>query len=123
QNRPSFREEREWRSDVHRRRRVEGLAEAGRLGSQGFQPTTEDRSPGRVLVAFEGCLPRQASLARRLLPHQVPEARSPGWGMKDHACSSSINGGILKWYDDVQMCGYQDVQVTWEILTRCEMET
>ncbi|RZR97971.1 hypothetical protein BHM03_00027266 [Ensete ventricosum] len=32
-------------------------------------------------------------------------------------------GGILKLYDDVQMCGYQDVQVMWEILTKTEMET
>ncbi|RWW65228.1 hypothetical protein BHE74_00027475, partial [Ensete ventricosum] len=32
-------------------------------------------------------------------------------------------GGILKLYDDVQMCGYQDVQVMWEILTKSEMET
>ncbi|URE44403.1 hypothetical protein MUK42_13811 [Musa troglodytarum] len=31
--------------------------------------------------------------------------------------------GILKLYDDVQMCGYQDVQVMWEILTKPEMET
>ncbi|OAY85039.1 uncharacterized protein LOC109724561 [Ananas comosus] len=29
--------------------------------------------------------------------------------------------GILKLHDDVQTCGYQDVQVMWEIL-RSEME-
>lgn len=39
-------------------------------------------------------------------------------------CSYSCTGkGILKLYDDVQMCGYQDVQVMWEILTKPEMET
>ncbi|WOL18307.1 hypothetical protein Cni_G27101 [Canna indica] len=26
-------------------------------------------------------------------------------------------GGILKLYDDVRMCGYQDVEVMWEMLT------
>ncbi|WOL13476.1 hypothetical protein Cni_G22246 [Canna indica] len=37
--------------------------------------------------------------------------------------SRKHGGGILKLYDDVQMCGYQDVQVMWDILTRSEMET
>ncbi|KAJ8497315.1 hypothetical protein OPV22_007867 [Ensete ventricosum] len=37
--------------------------------------------------------------------------------------SRKHGGGILKLYDDVQMCGYQDVQVMWEILTKTEMET
>ncbi|KAM0933768.1 hypothetical protein DsansV1_C34g0225091 [Dioscorea sansibarensis] len=31
-------------------------------------------------------------------------------------------GGILKLRNDVQTCGYQDVQVMWEILRRSEME-
>ncbi|KAJ0984200.1 hypothetical protein J5N97_002556 [Dioscorea zingiberensis] len=31
-------------------------------------------------------------------------------------------GGILKLRDDVQTCGYQDVQVMWEILRRSEMK-
>ncbi|KAK1323807.1 hypothetical protein QJS10_CPA02g01511 [Acorus calamus] len=31
-------------------------------------------------------------------------------------------GGLLKLHDDVQMCGYQDVQVMWEMLRRSEME-
>ncbi|MQM01644.1 hypothetical protein Taro_034407 [Colocasia esculenta] len=30
--------------------------------------------------------------------------------------------GILKLRDDVQTCGYQDVQVMWEMLLRSEME-
>lgn len=29
-------------------------------------------------------------------------------------------GGLLKLHDDVQMCGYQDVQVMWEMLRRSE---
>ncbi|CAD5190040.1 unnamed protein product [Musa acuminata subsp. malaccensis] len=37
--------------------------------------------------------------------------------------SRKHGGGILKLYDDVQMCGYEDVQVMWEILTKSEMET
>ncbi|KAK1276951.1 hypothetical protein QJS04_geneDACA004034 [Acorus gramineus] len=31
-------------------------------------------------------------------------------------------GGLLKLHDDVQTCGYQDVQVMWEMLRRSEME-
>nr|CBW30212.1 Conserved hypothetical protein [Musa balbisiana] len=31
-------------------------------------------------------------------------------------------GGIQKLHDDVQMCGYQDVQVMWEMVRRSEME-
>ncbi|KAF4394701.1 hypothetical protein CsatB_019232 [Cannabis sativa] len=30
--------------------------------------------------------------------------------------------GLLKLHDDVQMCGYEDVQVMWEILQRTESE-
>ncbi|THU58337.1 hypothetical protein C4D60_Mb03t13150 [Musa balbisiana] len=30
--------------------------------------------------------------------------------------------GILKLRDDVQMCGYQDVQVMWEMVRRSETE-
>ncbi|EXC14087.1 hypothetical protein L484_004412 [Morus notabilis] len=30
--------------------------------------------------------------------------------------------GLLKLHDDVQMCGYQDVQVMWEMLQRSESE-
>ncbi|KAK1268690.1 hypothetical protein QJS04_geneDACA013905 [Acorus gramineus] len=30
--------------------------------------------------------------------------------------------GLLKLHDDVQMCGYQDVQVMWEMLKQSEME-
>ncbi|RWR91439.1 hypothetical protein CKAN_02059200 [Cinnamomum micranthum f. kanehirae] len=29
-------------------------------------------------------------------------------------------GGILKLHDDVQTCGYEDVQVMWEMLRRYE---
>ncbi|CAL9116746.1 unnamed protein product [Musa acuminata var. zebrina] len=32
------------------------------------------------------------------------------------------SGGIQKLHDDVQMCGYQDVQVMWEMVRRSEME-
>ncbi|WOK92680.1 hypothetical protein Cni_G01371 [Canna indica] len=31
-------------------------------------------------------------------------------------------GGILKLHNDVQMCGYQDVQIMWEMVRRSEME-
>ncbi|KAJ8492852.1 hypothetical protein OPV22_014573 [Ensete ventricosum] len=34
----------------------------------------------------------------------------------------SPGGGIQKLHDDVQMCGYQDVQVMWEMVRRSEME-
>ncbi|XWS19973.1 hypothetical protein CRYUN_Cryun31cG0061800 [Craigia yunnanensis] len=30
--------------------------------------------------------------------------------------------GLLKLHDDVQTCGYQDVQVMWEMLRRSETE-
>ncbi|XP_062112861.1 uncharacterized protein LOC133824017 [Humulus lupulus] len=30
--------------------------------------------------------------------------------------------GLLKLHDDVQTCGYEDVQVMWEILQRSESE-
>ncbi|XVF25319.1 hypothetical protein REPUB_Repub13aG0203200 [Reevesia pubescens] len=30
--------------------------------------------------------------------------------------------GLLKLHDDVQTCGYQDVQVMWEMLRRSEIE-
>lgn len=31
-------------------------------------------------------------------------------------------GGLLKLHDDVQTCGYEDVQVMWEMLRRSETE-
>ncbi|OVA00914.1 hypothetical protein BVC80_9081g79 [Macleaya cordata] len=31
-------------------------------------------------------------------------------------------GGLLKLHNDVQTCGYQDVQVMWEMLRRSESE-
>ncbi|KAK9097844.1 hypothetical protein Syun_024889 [Stephania yunnanensis] len=31
-------------------------------------------------------------------------------------------GGLLKLHNDVQTCGYQDVQVMWEMLQRSESE-
>ncbi|KAG6505737.1 uncharacterized protein LOC121986361 [Zingiber officinale] len=37
--------------------------------------------------------------------------------------SRKHGGGILKLNDDVQMCGYRDVQVMWEILTKSDVET
>lgn len=36
------------------------------------------------------------------------------------ACISGV--GLLKLHDDVQTCGYQDVQVMWEMLQRSESE-
>ncbi|XP_015895799.3 uncharacterized protein LOC107429600 [Ziziphus jujuba] len=44
------------------------------------------------------------------------------------ALSSRVNyspksgGGLLKLRDDVQTCGYEDVQVMWEMLRRSETE-
>ncbi|KVI06104.1 hypothetical protein Ccrd_015555 [Cynara cardunculus var. scolymus] len=29
-------------------------------------------------------------------------------------------GGLLKLHDDIQTCGYEDIQVMWEILRRTE---
>lgn len=37
-------------------------------------------------------------------------------------CGFMAGGGIQKLHDDVQMCGYQDVQVMWEMVRRSEME-
>ncbi|CAD5168598.1 unnamed protein product [Musa acuminata subsp. malaccensis] len=34
----------------------------------------------------------------------------------------SDGGGIIKLQNDVQMCGYQDVQVMWEMVRISEME-
>ncbi|KAH7516660.1 hypothetical protein FEM48_Zijuj10G0158600 [Ziziphus jujuba var. spinosa] len=34
----------------------------------------------------------------------------------------SLSGGLLKLRDDVQTCGYEDVQVMWEMLRRSETE-
>ncbi|KAL6292467.1 hypothetical protein ACE6H2_000609 [Prunus campanulata] len=31
-------------------------------------------------------------------------------------------GGLLKLQDDVQMCGYQDVQIMWNILSNAQRE-
>ncbi|GAA0145472.1 hypothetical protein LIER_05655 [Lithospermum erythrorhizon] len=31
--------------------------------------------------------------------------------------------GLLKLQDDIQTCGYQDVQVMWEMLSRTESES
>ncbi|XXG51581.1 hypothetical protein AAC387_Pa03g0113 [Persea americana] len=31
-------------------------------------------------------------------------------------------GGLLKLHDDVQTCGYEDIQVMWEMLRRSETE-
>ncbi|KAL6189261.1 PREDICTED: uncharacterized protein LOC101313896 [Fragaria vesca subsp. vesca] len=31
-------------------------------------------------------------------------------------------GGLLKLQDDVQMCGYQDVQIMWNMLSKAQQE-
>ncbi|KAJ8755533.1 hypothetical protein K2173_019331 [Erythroxylum novogranatense] len=31
-------------------------------------------------------------------------------------------GGLLKLHNDVQNCGYEDVQIMWELLKRSELE-
>ncbi|EYU24560.1 hypothetical protein ABFS82_04G114100 [Erythranthe guttata] len=31
-------------------------------------------------------------------------------------------GGLLKLHDDIQTCGYEDVQIMWEMLRRTETE-
>ncbi|KAF3432493.1 hypothetical protein FNV43_RR27233 [Rhamnella rubrinervis] len=36
--------------------------------------------------------------------------------------SPKSGGGLLKLRDDVQTCGYEDVQVMWEMLRRSESE-
>ncbi|WOK98301.1 hypothetical protein Cni_G07011 [Canna indica] len=41
---------------------------------------------------------------------------------RKQACRISADDGIRKLHDDVQMCGYQDVQVMWDMLRRSEME-
>ncbi|OWM69540.1 hypothetical protein CDL15_Pgr014001 [Punica granatum] len=37
--------------------------------------------------------------------------------------SREKGAGLLKLHDDVQTCGYEDVQVMWEMLRRSETET
>ncbi|KAJ8773957.1 hypothetical protein K2173_009388 [Erythroxylum novogranatense] len=32
------------------------------------------------------------------------------------------NGGLLKLHNDVQSCGYEDIQVMWELLERSKLE-
>ncbi|XP_024968929.1 uncharacterized protein LOC112508520 [Cynara cardunculus var. scolymus] len=34
--------------------------------------------------------------------------------------STHNGGGLLKLHDDIQTCGYEDIQVMWEILRRTE---
>lgn len=36
--------------------------------------------------------------------------------------SPSTGAGLLKLRDDIQTCGYEDVQVMWEMLRRTETE-
>ncbi|KAI3737488.1 hypothetical protein L2E82_27492 [Cichorium intybus] len=36
--------------------------------------------------------------------------------------SRNNGGGLLKLHDDIQTCGYEDVQVMWEMLHRTESE-
>ncbi|KAF6142347.1 hypothetical protein GIB67_023372 [Kingdonia uniflora] len=36
--------------------------------------------------------------------------------------SRKNGGGLLKLHNDVQSCGYEDVQVMWEMLKRSESE-
>ncbi|GAA0162570.1 hypothetical protein Leryth_025246 [Lithospermum erythrorhizon] len=37
--------------------------------------------------------------------------------------SRKNGGGLLKLRDDIQTCGYQDVQIMWEMLSRTESES
>lgn len=37
-------------------------------------------------------------------------------------CFVYSGGGLLKLHDDIQTCGYEDVQVMWEMLHRTESE-
>ncbi|KAI3806938.1 hypothetical protein L1987_22856 [Smallanthus sonchifolius] len=36
--------------------------------------------------------------------------------------SRNNGGGLLKLHDDIETCGYEDVQVMWEMLHRTELE-
>ncbi|KAK1413156.1 hypothetical protein QVD17_34924 [Tagetes erecta] len=36
--------------------------------------------------------------------------------------SHNNGGGLLKLHDDIETCGYQDVQVMWEMLHKAELE-
>uniref|UniRef100_A0A7N0RGT2 Uncharacterized protein n=1 Tax=Kalanchoe fedtschenkoi TaxID=63787 RepID=A0A7N0RGT2_KALFE len=54
---------------------------------------------------------RVMSPVRRLCFH-VDKARS----------RRQTGGGLLKLRDDIQTCGYEDVQVMWEILRKSETE-
>ncbi|KAL8502146.1 hypothetical protein ACS0TY_021309 [Phlomoides rotata] len=36
--------------------------------------------------------------------------------------SRKNGGGLLKLHDDIQTCGYEDVQIMWEMLKRTESE-
>uniref|UniRef100_A0A7N0TYX1 Uncharacterized protein n=1 Tax=Kalanchoe fedtschenkoi TaxID=63787 RepID=A0A7N0TYX1_KALFE len=41
--------------------------------------------------------------------------------VKDRRCRRT-GGGLLKLHDDIQTCGYEDVQVMWEMLRKSEGE-
>ncbi|KAE9467622.1 hypothetical protein C3L33_00443, partial [Rhododendron williamsianum] len=34
----------------------------------------------------------------------------------------NLSGGLLKLRDDIQTCGYEDVQVMWEMLSKSDSE-
>ncbi|KAJ6808309.1 uncharacterized protein M6B38_168040 [Iris pallida] len=47
-------------------------------------------------------------------------ARRAWIGFSARVKARKNGGGILELYNDVQSCGYQDVQVMWEMLRRSE---
>ncbi|KAL0342229.1 UNVERIFIED_CONTAM: hypothetical protein Scaly_1885500 [Sesamum calycinum] len=41
---------------------------------------------------------------------------------KNGSTISKIGAGLLKLHDDIQTCGYEDVQIMWEMLRQTESE-
>ncbi|KAL3529014.1 hypothetical protein ACH5RR_008336 [Cinchona calisaya] len=44
------------------------------------------------------------------------------FGLSSRVKARKNGGGLLKLRDDIQTCGYEDVQVMWEMLRRTESE-
>lgn len=53
---------------------------------------------------------------------QLPCSWSANHREANAFCGLASGGGIIKLQNDVQMCGYQDVQVMWEMVRISEME-
>lgn len=80
------------------------------------RPTTLDLGAGAALaLALPDLLPTKSCC------HSLSSSVLLLKGSLASLCFRWAGPGILKLHDDVQTCGYEDVQVMWEML-RTEME-